>query len=96
MEGVRKSYGWKVTRIRDRDVVVNCRIESRIARGNARSVPPPVQGLVFEVDLVFRDFSEWKSGETATSRGELPLKRSWERKSEIGRIPTSQSGKWKS
>ena len=76
MEGVRKSYGWKVTRIKDRDVVVNCRIESRIARGNARSVPSPVQGLVFEVDLVFRDFREWKSGETATSRG-MTFKEVW-------------------
>ena len=75
-----------VKRIKDRDRVVNCRIESRIARGNARSVPPPVQGLVFEVDLVFRDFREWKSGQTATSGRGFSLKKCWEKKSEIGRI----------
>jgi len=36
---VRECRGWMVKRIKDRDRVVNCRIESRIARGNARQMP---------------------------------------------------------
>jgi hypothetical protein len=58
MEGVGKSYVWKVTRIRDRDVVVNCRIESRIARVNARSMPQELQRVACGVGVVFRDFRE--------------------------------------
>jgi len=51
--------------MKDRDLVVDCRIESRIARGNARNVPLQLQGLLFGFDSLFRYFRDWKSGEIA-------------------------------